>query len=50
MCIISRSTIEGEAAEHPARDAGAAEIATPDIPPGAQRLRRLIEAEEQAGP
>jgi hypothetical protein len=50
MRIISRPTSEGEAAELWPLDAGAAEFATLDIPPGAQRLRRLVEAEEQAGP
>jgi hypothetical protein len=50
MRIISGPAIEGDPAEHRARDAGAAEFATPDIPRGAQRLRRLVEAETQAGP
>jgi len=50
MRIISRPAITGEAPDHPARDAGAAEIATLDIPPGAQRVRLPVEAEVQAGP
>jgi len=39
MRMISRPTSEGEAAEHWALDAGAADIATLDIPPSAHRSR-----------
>jgi hypothetical protein len=39
MRIISRPTSEGQAAEHWALDAGAADIATLDIPPSAHRRR-----------
>ena len=39
MRIISRPTSEGEAPEHWALDAGAADIATLDIPPSAHRSR-----------
>jgi hypothetical protein len=39
MRILSRPTSEGSAAEHWAVDAGAADIATLDIPPSAHRRR-----------